>query len=142
MRDTGLAGISCGSEFFLFRSGNPRDDCFIVDVAIGLSILSAEQLARSDRDNSAMGLSIPDAPFNFCSCAFFLRAAARACNFDIFGASSDEPPKRPPRGYKGAIKTACRSSGTLSHGISLKKSENENGLARVFEHSTAQKSKS
>lgn len=83
-----------------------------------------------------MGFSTPDAPLDFCSCDFFLRAAARACNLDIFGAPSDDPPRRPPRGCNGAIKTAWCSGGMLSHGMSLKNSEKENGLPHGFVHST------
>lgn len=40
----GLAGFSCGSEFFLFRSGNPRNDCLTADVDVGGSIMPAAPL--------------------------------------------------------------------------------------------------
>lgn len=97
--------FSCGSEVFLFRNGNPRDVCFSAEVDVMVSTLSAELSPLSVRESPAIGFSTPEVPFDFCSCAFFLRAAARACNLDIFGAPSDEPPRRPPRGHNGAIKT-------------------------------------
>lgn len=128
--------FSCGSEFFLFRTGNRRDGCLNAGVGFAASASVAELFLWSVRDNPAIGFSTPDVPFDFCSCAFFFRAAARACNFDILGAPSDEPPRRPPRGYRGAMKIVCRSAGILYHGVSLKNSENENGFAHVFKHST------
>lgn len=81
-----------------------------------------------------MGVSIPDVPLDFCSSAFFFLAAAKACNFDIFGAPSDEPPNRPPLGPNGGVIIACRSTGILNHGASAKKSLNENdtGLGQIF----------
>lgn len=97
-----LSGFSWGSEFFLFRSGNPRGGCLDVGAGLLFSGSSERPLLKESPD---IGFSTPKVPFDFCSWAFFLRAAARACNFDTFGAPSDEPPRSPPRGYNGAIKT-------------------------------------
>jgi hypothetical protein len=129
-----LKAFSCEFEFFLFRSGNPREGCLTEDG--GLVAPGFCPCIWSVRESSAIGFSNSDAPFDFSSCALFFRAAARACNFDILGAPFDEPPRRPPRGYRGAMKRACRSTGMLSHGASLKNSENEKGFLLVFEHPT------
>jgi hypothetical protein len=121
-RLTGVGAFSWGFESFRFRRGNPRDE----DPAFGSLDLDESSV------RFAMGASTRVLPLDFCSWAFFFLAAAKTCNFDIFGTPSGEPPSSPPRGYKGAMKVACRSSGILSHGISPKKSLTENG----FEHSS------
>ena len=64
----------------------------------------------------------------------FLRAAANAASFDFGGPPdcAEEPPKRRPGGYKDSITMgALRSSGTLSHGQSLKNSAAEKGTVCV-----------
>lgn len=116
--------FSCSLVSLRFRKGNPRDAGF----SEASTILVSSPIFRP-----AIGFSTPLSALPGFSCAFFFRAAANACNFDIFGGpSDDEPPRRPPRGYKGATRTDCRWAGTLNHGVSLKKSANEKGL----EHGT------
>ena len=118
----GFVTFSCGLESFRFRIGKP-----LVIVLVGdVGSFSLPELEFNER--SAIGFSTPEPPFDFCSWAFFFLAAAKACNLDILGAPSEEPPSNPPLGYRGAINTACRSWGVFNHGISPKKSLYEKGV--------------
>lgn len=93
----GGGAFSWGFESFLFRRGKLRDD-FDVDISKRLPSLC------SLMERLAIGFSTSDEPEGFCSWALFFRAAARACNFDILGAPSDDPPNSPPLGYSGGIR--------------------------------------
>lgn len=109
-----------------------------------LLVLSSEGDATSDSvpgclgelpiSSSASGATSDNPAFcssAFFSSAFLFRAAAIACNLDIFEGGAPDPPSKPPRGKSGATKTAILSSGTWSHGVSSKNFAKDDALENI-----------
>jgi len=106
--------------FFRQLSSEPSaaDFCFSEGAPLSLSLFSRDTEVLID-----FGLSM--LPWSF---SFLFRAAAKAANFETFGAASPgAPPRSPPRGCRGSIRISPRRcNGTLSQGQFRKKALAEN----------------
>jgi len=91
-------------------------------------------LSRSSTDSPTTASPVPSWPPSaalFFSSAAFFRAAANAASFDCGFAPAEDPPRRPLLACNGStVMFPRRSGGTLSHGVSAKKSaaDNDAGL--------------